>query len=106
MRRGFMTVPDHLRRYPCDEYFASEWATTGLWDEPSQITLVLSAAEIEELPGVPFLVVSRVGDGVALGYRPSHPGLWAYLREDREFALMAPSLVEFVDRFYAGREGL
>jgi len=101
-----MTVPDHLRGYPCDEYFASDWAVSGLWDEPSQTMLVLPASEIEERAELPLLVVSRAAEGLALGYRPGQPGLWAYVQEFGEFVLLAPSLTEFVENFYAGREGL
>jgi hypothetical protein len=53
-----MQVPAHLRSYPCDDCFASEWSALGLWDEAAQLMLILSAAEVEDRPGLSFLVVA------------------------------------------------
>ena len=101
-----MTVPDHLRHYPCEGYFASEWAASGEWDELGQTMLILPASEIEERPELPFLIVSRFGDGLALGFRPDLPGFWGYASEVDDFVLISSSIEEFVQTFYAGREGL
>jgi hypothetical protein len=101
-----VTIPQHLRRYPCDEYFSSEWAEIGLRDEPSQSTLVLPASEIFELLEVSFLVVCSIGNNISLGYRANQPGFWSHLNKINHFTLVAPTLVEFIRRFYEGREGL
>jgi hypothetical protein len=98
-----MDVPAHLRQYPCGDYFASEWAAAGFWCEPSQFTVVVPAAEVEELPEVGFLAVGRPGvDGILFGYRVGEPGLWAYYPIGREFQPVAPSVAELVRRWVAG----
>ncbi len=99
-----MQVPAHLRGYACDDYFASEWAERGFWDDPSQLTLIVPAAEVEERPELQLLVVGRPGvDGILFGYRVGHPGLWAYHPIDREFVLMAPSVAELVEGWLSGK---
>jgi hypothetical protein len=93
-----MQVPTHLRGYACDDYFASEWAERGCWDEPAQLMLISPAHEVAERPDLSLLVVGRPGvDGILFGYRAGHPGLWAYYPIDREFVLMAPSLADLVE---------
>jgi hypothetical protein len=99
-----MRVPDHLRRYPCDDYFASEWAEQGCWDDSAQLMLIVPAAEVEERPELSLLVVGRPGvDGILFGYRADQPGLWAYYPIDREFVSVAPSLASLVDGWQSGR---
>lgn len=98
-----MEVPAHLRQYPCDDYFASEWAGTGYWCAPSQLVVVFRAADIQELPEIGFLAVGRPGaDGILFGYRSGEPGVWAYYPIDREFEPVAPSVASLVRRWTDG----
>ncbi len=72
-----MNVPESLRHYPCNEYFDSGWALQGLKDEPSQVTLVFPASEIIEFVEVKFLAISKIGEGIYLGYRSNLSGFWS-----------------------------
>lgn len=98
-----MTVPATLQHYLCGDYFASEWAGRGCWDDASQLMVVVPAAEVEEYPDLSFLAVGRAGvDGILFGYRAGSPGLWAYRPIGREFEWVAASLDELVRGWLAG----
>jgi hypothetical protein len=99
-----MQVPAHLRGYPCDDYFGSELADKGYWDEPSQLMLIVPTSEVEELPELSFLVVGRPGvNGINFGYRVGQPGLWAYYPIDQEFVFVAPTVAQLVAAFESGK---
>jgi hypothetical protein len=99
-----VNVPAHLGGYPCQDYFASEWAEQGCWDESSQLMLIVPATEVEERPDLLLLIVGRPGiDGILFGYRVGNPGIWAYYPIDEEFVLMAPSVAELVEGWRSGR---
>ena len=102
--KKIMTVPVHLRGYPCDDYFASEFANQGYWDEPSQLMLIVPASEVKVLSEVSFLVIGRPGiDGIEFGYRAGHTGLWAYYPIDQAFVLLAPTVANLVAAFESGK---
>ena len=64
-----MTDLDHAG-YSCRDYLASEWATTGLWDESAQLMFVVPASDAVEHDELEFLEIGRPGsDGILLGYR-------------------------------------
>jgi hypothetical protein len=99
-----MDVPSHLRQYPCSDYFSSEWAERGCWDDHSGLWVIVPAQEVEEDPGLGFLQVGRPGvDGIGFGYRRGHPGLWAYYPIDKEFVLLAATLAELVEGWLSSR---
>ena len=98
-----MAVPAHLAGYPCDDYFGSEYARAGFWDEASQVQVVVTAAAVEELPGRAFLAIGRPGvDGILFGYRADRPGLWAYYPIEGDFRLLAATVVDLVRGWASG----
>jgi hypothetical protein len=98
-----VTVPTQLSSYRCQDYFDSEYAQQGFWDEESQLQVITPASEAELLPGVDFLSVGRAGvDGILFGYRSGSAGLWAYYPIGREFMFVAGTIDEFIERWIAG----
>jgi hypothetical protein len=98
-----MQVPAHLRRYHCEDYFDSEWAEQGYWDEPSQLMLIVPAVDVKERPELSLLVIGRPGvDGIEFGYRLGQQGLWAYYPIDREFVVVSVSVKQLVESFLSG----
>jgi hypothetical protein len=99
---------DYQSEYDCDDYFGSELATQRLWSEPDQLWLIEPSSKIEEVVdshGEPigFLQVGRPGvDGIAFGYRLSHPGFWAYYPIEGECQYLAETVQDFLKRWYAG----
>lgn len=99
-----MQVPAHLRKYPCDDYFASECAERGYWDESSQLMFIVPVHEIEERIDLSFLVIGRPGvDNIEFGYRAGLSGLWAYYPVDQEFILIAPTVKKLVVDWQSGK---
>ena len=99
-----MTIPTHLTSYPCNDYFDSEFATRGHWDEISQIQVIVPSSEVEELPGRDFLAVGRAGvDGILFGYRAEQKGLWAYYPMEKDFRLLATTVQELAKGWIEGR---
>src|SRR5438477_2699176 len=101
--RSDMETPAHLKKYPCADYFASDLPHEGLWDEASQLWLIVPVSQVEELGDAEFPQVGRPGvDGIAFGYRNGKPGLWAYHPIDSRFHLLAATLEEFLKGWYSG----
>ena len=99
-----MQVPVQFRRYPCDDYFASQWAERGCWDDPSQLMLIVPTTGVEERPELSFLVIGRPGvDGIEFGYRTSSEGLWAYYSIEGEFTFIALTTAELVEDYLSGK---
>ncbi len=100
-----MQVPEQWRDYPCAEYFRSQLAIDGYWDEPGQIWLIEPSDRISEDTIAEFLQVGRPGvDDVGFGYRKAYPGFWAYHRMvDQDFQFLAPSIQEFLQGWFSGR---
>jgi hypothetical protein len=99
-----MEVPEQWRGYPCEDYFASPLAESGLWDKPGQLWLIEPAERAEEDAGAQFLQVGRPGvDSIGFGFRKGQRGVWAYHRIEREFQLLAPTLAEFLNGWQSGR---
>ena len=75
-----MEIPQELRDYPCADYFDSNLALEGYWDETNQILCILPVTEAHELTdykGQPlnFLRVGRPGiDGISFGYPKNSQG--------------------------------
>jgi hypothetical protein len=98
-----MPVPDQFGRYPCTDYFGSEFAQRGYWDEACQLQVVVPAAEVEERPEQSFLVIGRSGvDGILFGYRAGQAGLWAYYPIENEYVAVAASIREMIERWESG----
>ena len=100
-----MEVPEQWRHYQCEDYFASAFATTGFWDEPSQLWVIEPADRVEEDREEQFLQVGSPGvDGISFGYRKGMPGFWAFRQVvDREFQYLVPTIQEFLTAWFAGR---
>jgi|SRR5271170_6305990 len=99
-----MVVPTRLRRYTCDDYFASDWSTRGCWDEEAQRNVIVPADEVQEYPDRGFLAVGRPGaDGILFGYREGQTGLWAYYPIENAFVPVAGTLIDLVEGWLAGR---
>lgn len=98
-----MNTPARLRAYLCDDYFGSEFARGGYWEEASQLQVIVPKADIEEVPGRAFLAIGRAGvDGILFGYRAGQAGLWAYYPIEGSFLLLANTVVELVERWACG----
>jgi hypothetical protein len=92
-----------LTRYQCGDFFDSEYAGTGYWDEASQLQVIVPAIEADERPELDFLAIGRAGvDGILFGYRAGRKGLWAYYPISREFEPVAKSVTEFVQAWING----
>ena len=90
-------------RFVCSEYFESAWALSGLYDESSQLRLVLPESEIELAEQGEFLGVARPGvDGILFGYRAGRSGVWACYPGSGEFKFMSPSLAGLVEGWRNG----
>ena len=100
-----MDVPEWWSDYHCTDYFSSQLATDGYWDEPGQLWLIETGERVEEEQEVAFLQVGRPGvDSIGFGYRKGQPGFWALHRmKCDEFQYLAPSVQEFLDGWFAGR---
>lgn len=92
-----------FEQYQCADYLASVWSVDGLWDEKSYLWLLEPLSQIEELDQKGFLQVGRPGvDGIGFGYRIEYKGFWAYYPMDDHFALLSPSITEFVKGWQTG----
>ena len=90
--------------YPCSDYVASEWATTGLWDASVQLMVLVPVAEAVHHEDLGFLEIGRPGvDGILFGYRTGQPGIWAYYPIDDDSVLLAPDLQSFVAAWLNGQ---
>jgi hypothetical protein len=100
-----MQVPERWRDYPCQDYFSSQLATDGLWDESGELWLIEPADRVEEEAEVEFLQVGRPGvDSIGFGYRKGQPGFWALHRiVEQEFQYLAPTIQDFIEGWLAGR---
>lgn len=98
-----MTVPPQFANYKCADYFASDRYTHGVWDDKSQLWVIVSADEVIEHPELELLVVGRPGcDGIEFGYRKGLDGLWAYYPIEQVFELVAPTVRNLVEDWFSG----
>ncbi len=89
--------------FSCGDYFKSAWAVSGLYDHSSQLMFILPASDIELVEAEQFLGVARPGvDGILIGYRAGHPGIWAYYPISGEFKFMSPTFSAFVEGWFGG----
>ena len=104
-----MEIPKEFRDYPCSDYFDSNLALEGYWDEPNQILCILPATEVAELAdykGQPlnFLCVGRPGvDGISFGYRKSLSGIWAYYPILEEYQYLSATIFDFLNGWVDGK---
>jgi hypothetical protein len=100
------SIPEHLRGYPCRDYFESELAREGFWHEPGQIWYIVPAKDVEELIdplGFGFLAVGRAGvDSITFGYRKGVPGFWAYFPMTSELQYLAEDVRSFLKGWLGG----
>ena len=99
-----MKTPANLRDFHCDDYFASEWAKEGCWDEPSQLMLVVPARKCQLRAELAFFVIGRPGvDGIEFGYRRGKRGIWAYYPIEKRFVAVARTTAALVDGYLSNR---
>jgi hypothetical protein len=99
-----MDVPEHWGPYSCADYYSSQLAAHGYWDEPGQLWTIEPAERVEEDAEAEFLQVGRPGcDNIGFGYRRGQPGLWAYHRMERRFQYLAPSVQLLLDGWLSGK---
>ncbi len=100
-----MEMPEKWRGYPCEDYFSSQLANAGYWDERGQLWLIEPCERVEEEAEEEFLQVGRPGvDSIGFGYRKGEPGFWALHRmEGGRFQYLATSIQEFLDGWFVGR---
>jgi len=104
-----MEIPQELRDYPCVDYFDSNLALEGYWDETNQILCILPVTEVYELTdykGQPlnFLRVGRPGvDGISFGYRKNQSGIWAYYPILGEFQYLSATIFDFLNSWLDGK---
>ena len=100
-----MDVPEAWRDYPCADYFASDLAVDGYWDDFGQLWLIEPCVRVAEDAGAEFLQIGRPGvDDIGFGYRKGRAGFWAYHRMiRRDFQYLAPTAQEFLAGWFAGR---
>jgi hypothetical protein len=100
-----MAVPERWRNYACEDYFGSQLAADGYWDEASQLWLIEPAERVEEEAEAEFLQVGRAGvDSFGFGYRKGQGGFWALHRMvDREFQYLAATVQDFLEEWFSGR---
>ncbi|HUF18874.1 MAG TPA: hypothetical protein VMS12_12595 [Thermoanaerobaculia bacterium] len=81
----------------------SRWRE-GLYDEGAHLWLLEPAHRFEHLADEQFLRVGRPGvDGIGFGYRENQPGFWAFYPQEGTFKLLAASVGEFIEGWYAGK---
>ena len=92
VNREKSALPVRWRDFNCADYFSSELAEHGYWDEPGQYWYMVSAERVYEDTERQFLVIGGPGvDGIDWGYRRGHTGLWAWYPINAEFAPLAPT---------------
>jgi hypothetical protein len=104
VKRRKAETPKRWLDYRCQEYFSSQLAQHGCWDEAGQLWLIEPAERVEEEVEAEFLQIGRPGvDSIVFGYRKGKPGFWAYHRMvDQEFQYLAPTIMQFLDGWSSG----
>jgi hypothetical protein len=98
-----MNTPEALRDFHCEDYFASQWARGGYWDEPSQLMLVEPARKRVLRSEHNFLVIGGPGvDGIEFGYRRGRRGIWAHYPIDQRFLKVAKTTAGLIERWLDG----
>jgi hypothetical protein len=99
-----MQIEELQSKYQCDEYFAQNWHQKGYLDEESQTPVIVPFDETFEDANSSFFVMGRSGsDGINFGFRPGHPGLWAYYPIEQDFKYMAATIEELVAGWISGK---
>lgn len=92
VKRDKTALPMRWREFGSADYFRSELAEHGYWDEAGQYWHIVSADQVYEDDERQFLVIGGPGvDGIDWGYRCGHAGLWAWYPIDAKFVPLAPS---------------
>ncbi len=90
--------PDNLHGYHCTDYFTDGWAEKGYFDEPSRSWVVKQLKDLSPEQRIGFFAIGGPdSDGMCVGYRYGHHGVWALNTTTEEFVFVAPSLAEFVE---------
>ena len=99
-----MKKPEKYKNYHCEDYFLSQKYVNGIYDEPSQLWVIIPAIEVEEDIENEFLVIGRPGfDGLQFGYRKHKKGLWVHYPIENEFTLLAPNIATLADGWINGK---
>lgn len=94
--------PVRWRDYNCDDYYNSDYSSTGYWHEPSQYWYIVPFDRVCEDDENEFLIVGGSGfDGIRWGYRKHASGFWAF-PVDGEFVQMASDFCSFMPGFISG----
>ncbi|MBI3864294.1 MAG: hypothetical protein HY290_20615 [Planctomycetia bacterium] len=104
LQRQNPATPKRWRNYRCDDYFLSQLAVNGYFDESAQQWLIVTAEEVAEDVKAEFLQIGSPGaDGIGFGYRNGQPGLWAYhCMTGQEFQWLARTAQQLLDGWMAG----
>ena len=95
--------PERWKPFHCDDYFNSEYARSGYWDEPGQYWYLKPFNRVFEDEQAAFLVVGGAGvDGICFGYWRGHTGFWAY-PVDGEFVRLADTVTSFMEGWLSGK---
>jgi hypothetical protein len=103
VKREKAALPIRWRDFGSADYFSSELAKHGYWDEPGQYWYIVSADQVYEDDERQFLVIGGPGvDGIDWGYRRGHTGLWAWYPIDAEFVPLAPTAQALLQGWLSG----
>jgi hypothetical protein len=103
VKRERATLPMRRRDFGSADYFSSELAEHGYWDEPGQYWYIVSADQVYEDDERQFLVIGGPGvDGIDWGYRRGQTGLWAWYPIDAEFVPLAPTAQALLQGWLSG----
>ncbi|MFO0876266.1 MAG: hypothetical protein U0840_02745 [Gemmataceae bacterium] len=96
-------LPMRWRDFGSADYFSSELAKHGYWDEPGQYWYIVSADQVYEDDERQFLVIGGPGvDGIDWGYRRGHTGLWAWYPIEARFVPLAPTAQALLQGWLSG----
>jgi hypothetical protein len=93
-----------LARYESSAEMNDPLWREGLYDEEAHLWLLEPAHRFEYLAEDQFLQVGQPGvDGIGFGYREDQSGFWAFYPQEGRFQLLAPSVSQFIEGWYAGK---
>jgi hypothetical protein len=99
-----MMIPEAWRGYDCGDYFSSELAEHGWWDDGGSYWYIEPADRLAEDGELHLLIIGGPGvDLIRWGYRKGHPGIWAHYPMEQEWRLVAQSAPDLRDGYASGR---
>lgn len=87
-------------QFNCSDYFDAALDKTGFYDKQSCLDLIYTFQDIQIINDGHFLEIGRTGcDGVTLGYRANHQGIWAYYPIGNHYKLMSDTITNFIQNW-------